>query len=384
MAKDLSRSIRHLRDFVAIPSVNPMGTDAVPAEFVGERRYAEHVAERLRRIGLDTALVGTGDRISVVAEARGRDATETVLIASHLDTVPVEAMEIDPFDPRIEAGRLYGRGSCDTKSGMASALAAIESLTERGGLRRNVILVGEADEEAKSIGVDDVLAHLGTRKPDWALATEPTGLGLVTHHKGVGRADLRATGIACHSSDPGLGRNAIVDISRAVLALEHLGARLAEKSDPLLGPGTLSVGLIGGGQAANIVPPDAWLHLDRRLLPGEDLVTMRAEIEEALARADVDNVRITNLSVEKPALGTAADSASVRACSKALAAIGRDASPGIAAFGTDAGLFSARGIDSVVFGPGQIAQAHTAAEFVEVAQVEAATKFFEHLLGSAD
>jgi acetylornithine deacetylase/succinyl-diaminopimelate desuccinylase-like protein len=361
-----------------------MGTDAVPAEFVGERRYAEHVAERLRRIGLDTALVGTGDRISVVAEARGRDATETVLIASHLDTVPVEAMEIDPFDPRIEAGRLYGRGSCDTKSGMASALAAIESLTERGGLRRNVILVGEADEEAKSIGVDDVLAHLGTRKPDWALATEPTGLGLVTHHKGVGRADLRATGIACHSSDPGLGRNAIVDISRAVLALEHLGARLARTSDPRLGPGTLSVGLIGGGQAANIVPPDAWLHLDRRLLPGEDLVTMRAEIEEALARADLDNVRITNISIEKPALGTAADSASVRACSKALAAIGRAASPGIAAFGTDAGLFSARGIDSVVFGPGQIAQAHTAAEFVEVAQVEAATKFFEHLLGSAD
>ena len=70
MASDLSNTIRYLRDFVAIPSVNPMGTDAVPAEHAGERRYAEHVAERLRQIGLDTALVGTGERISVVAEAR--------------------------------------------------------------------------------------------------------------------------------------------------------------------------------------------------------------------------------------------------------------------------------------------------------------------------
>ena len=384
VASDLSNTIRYLRDFVAIPSVNPMGTDAVPAEHAGERRYAEHVAERLRRIGLDTALVGTGERISVVAEARVRAATETVLIASHLDTVPVEAMEIDPFDPRIADGRLYGRGSCDTKSGMASALAAIERLLERGGLRRNVILVGEADEEATSLGVEDVLAHLAARRPDWALATEPTGLELVTHHKGVGRAELRATGIACHSSHPSLGRSAIVQISKAVLALEHLGARLAQRSDPLLGPGTLSVGLIGGGQAANIVPPDAWLHLDRRLLPGEDLASMRAEIEEALAMADLDDVRITTLSVEKPALGTGADSAAVRACSKAIEAIGRDASPAIAAFGTDAGLFSSHGIDSVVFGPGQIAQAHTAAEFVEIDQVEAATNFFEYLLGSAD
>lgn len=373
--------IRHLRDYVAIPSVNPMRNDRVPESIVGERRYAEHLEAQMRRIGLDAVIVGQGNRASVVAEARVSGATDTVLIASHLDTVPVEGMEIDPFDPKIDGDRLYGRGSCDTKAGMAAAIVALERLLAEGRLRRNVILVGEADEECSSIGVADVVEHLGTRRPDWTLATEPTEMELVTHHKGVGRANLRAEGVACHSSDPTLGHSAIVDISKAVIALDELAKRLRDRVDPRLGPATLSVGLVGGGQAANIVPPDAWLQLDRRLLPGETLESFREEVVATLRDAGLDKVEVTEASVEKPALATKADSPAVQACQQALSAIGLPTAPGIAAFGTDAGVFAEYDLPGVVFGPGSITRAHTAREYVEISQVEQATDFYLALLG---
>lgn len=372
--------IEHLRDYVAIPSVNPMRRDDLPAEIAGERRYAEHLLYQLRRLGLDAELIGAGERRSVVAEATVSDAAETVLIASHLDTVPVDAMEIPPFDPRIEDGRLYGRGSCDTKAGMAAAVAALEPLLRDGRLAKNVILVGEADEECGSVGVRDLLERLGTRRPDWALATEPTEMRVVTHHKGIAQVRIAAHGVSVHSSAPEKGRSAIVAAARAVLSLEALARRLAERCDPILGPPTLSVGLIWGGQAVNIVPARAAITLDRRILPGETEHTIAEEIGEALAHDGVEDVRLDSCTIEKPALATGRDHRSVRACLDALTRIGSAAETSIAAFATDASLLASRGIPGVVLGPGSIAQAHTAREYVAIEQVELATRFFSALL----
>jgi acetylornithine deacetylase/succinyl-diaminopimelate desuccinylase-like protein len=376
----LSASIRYLQDYVAIPSVNAMRRVDLPAEIVGERRYAEHLSSQLRRLGMDVAVIGDGERRSVVAEATVAGAKETVLIASHLDTVPVDAMEIPPFEPRIDCGRLYGRGSCDTKAGMAAAVAALEPLLAAGRLRCNVLLVGEADEECGSIGVRVLLEKLGARRPDWALATEPTEMRVVTHHKGIAQIRLAARGVACHSSDPGAGRSAIVDAARAVLSLEALSRQLAERRDPRLGSPTLSVGLISGGQAVNIVPDHASLTLDRRLIPGETERSIAEEIRAAFARDGVEDVTLESCSVEKPALATAADHPSVRACLAALARVGVAADVGTAAFATDASLLTEAGIPAIVLGPGSIAQAHTATEFVAIEQVELATRFFTALL----
>jgi len=371
--------IQLLRDYVAIPSVNPMRRDDIPDAIAGERRYATHLREQLRRLGLDAELLGSGERVSVIAEATARGARDTVLIASHLDTVPVDGMEIDPFEPRIEAGLLYGRGSCDTKSGMAAAVAALAQVLERGTLKRNVIIAGEADEECSSIGVRDVLERIGTRKPDWVLATEPTELAVVTSHKGIALVRLVAHGVSCHSSEPRAGRNAIVALARAVLALDALAEEIGGREHPTLGRPTLSVGVIGGGQAANIVPQRAWLLSDRRLLPGEDEATVCAEIRAALARHGADDVTVESCTVEKPALETAEDSPAVRTCQRVLADLSLPTATAIAAFATDAGLFTEVGLPGVVFGPGSIAQAHTAREFVAVDQVERATDVFVRL-----
>jgi acetylornithine deacetylase len=378
----LARSVALLRDYIAIPSVNPMERDDIPDAIAGERRYAEHVAAQLERLGLDAAVIGNGSRASVVAEARpAGDRRAPLLVASHLDTVPVDGMEIDPFDPRLDGGRLYGRGACDTKGGLAALLAALETVLARGTLRRPLVIVGEADEEFGSSGIADVLAHLGALRPDWVLATEPTSLRVVTHHKGIAEARIVARGVACHSSDPAAGRNAIYAIARAALGLEALGQRLAARPDPELGPATLSVGLVGGGHGFNVVPDHAWLVSDRRLLPGEDDTTVRQELEAALAEAGVaDLVTVEHVQAKKPALATAAGSDAVRRCRAALAGLGRDAPPASVAFATDAGLFGVRGIPAVVLGPGSIEQAHTAREYVDIEEVEAMAEFFVRLL----
>ncbi len=376
--------IRHLREYIAIPSVNPMRrTDQDPA-IVGERRYAEHLRQQLRRLGLDAELLGDPERPSVIAQATVADAGETILIASHLDTVPVDGMEIPPFDPRVADGRVFGRGACDTKSGMAALIAALERVLAQGTLRRNVIVVGEADEELGSSGISDVIDHLGAHPPDWVIATEPTELRVVTRHKGIVHARLRASGLACHSSEPARGRSAVLALCRAVLALDELAAELGRRADRQLGPATLSVGQIGGGTATNIVPDDAWLLLDRRCLPGENEVSVLAELEGMLAKHALDDVRVEWCSLEKAALATPDEDPSVRAVQAALRVAALDPTPCSVAFGTDAGVFGAHGIPGVVFGPGSIEQAHTANEWVAIDQVEAASAIFERLLATRE
>src|SRR5688572_12313145 len=322
----LSAAVRHLRDYVAIPSVNPMGRSDIDPRWLGEERYASHVQAQLGRLGIDSVLIGRDGRRSVVAEVRASRDAETLLVASHLDTVPVDNMVIDPFDPVIKDGRLYGRGSCDTKAGMAALIAALERVLARGTLARHLVIVGEADEETSdSIGVSDVLAHIEGSRIDWSIATEPTELRIVNAHKGTAMARLEAHGRACHSSEPGRGKNAIVALARAVLAIEALGAELGRHVHEGLGQATVSIGLIGGGQAPNIVPDRAWLALDRRTLPGDTRAGITREIEGALARAGIVDVELAELRMGKEPLFLAPEHAAFQACRRALERCGCDA-----------------------------------------------------------
>jgi acetylornithine deacetylase len=396
----LAPAVRYLRDYVAIPSVNPMRRDDIDPSIAGERRYAEHLREQLRRLGIDAELTGPPERPSVIGEATAAGARETLLVASHLDTVPVDGMEIDPFDPRIDSGRLYGRGSCDTKGGMAALVAALEAVLARGTLRRNLLVVGESDEELGSIGARAVLDQLSDRLPGaaeggaaardgsprqlgWAIATEPTELRVVTRHRGVTHAKLHAAGVAGHSSDPSMGRNAIVALARAAVALDALAATLGERRDPTLGPATLSIGLVEGGSAVNVIPDRASLTLDRRTLPGESAESVRAEIEARLESDGIRHVEVEWCRVEKGALATPDSHPAVQVCQRALAAEGLPTPTTAAAFATDGGVFESAGLASVVLGPGSILQAHTPREWVELRQVETMAAIFTRILEEA-
>lgn len=379
-----SDAVRHLRDYVAIPSVNPMGRTDIDPGWIGEARYAEFVNQQLRRLKVDSTVVGAGERRSVVGEVRASRSAETLMVASHLDTVPVDNMAIDPFDPVIRDGRLYGRGSCDTKAGMAALMAALERVLARGTLARNLVVVGEADEESSgSLGVSDVLAHLGSSRVDWVLATEPTELRLINAHKGTAVARVESRGKACHSSDPTRGKNAIVELAHAVTCLERFAGELATKPYPGLGPATLSIGVIGGGQAPNVVPDRAWLLMDRRTLPGDTSASMQAELRRALEAGGLADVDVTEVRMGKYPLSTPLEHPALVACQRALSRAGRDPNVGSVAFATDAGMFAREGIPSLVLGPGSITQAHTEAEYIEIEQLELMVGIFEQLLEGA-
>jgi acetylornithine deacetylase/succinyl-diaminopimelate desuccinylase-like protein len=379
-----SPAVRYLRDYVAIPSVNPMGRSDIDPAWIGEERYARCVQHQLGKLGVDSVIVGEGTRRSVVAEVRRAAALETVLVASHLDTVPVDHMSIDPFDPCVRDNHLLGRGSCDTKAGMAALMAALERVLARGSLARNLVLVGEADEESSgSVGVSDVLAHLGGSRIDWAIATEPTELRLVNAHKGTAVVRVEARGHACHSSDPSQGKNAIVLLAQAIGVLERLGKELGSRPQTGLGPATLSIGLIAGGQAPNIVPDRAWLAMDRRTLPGDTSESLGAEVERALRAAGLSGVQVSEVRIGKEPLFTAPSQLAVQRCQRALERAGCDPEPRSVAFGTDAGQFAGAGIPSVVLGPGSIARAHTEAEYVEIDQLERMVGIFEQILEGA-
>jgi acetylornithine deacetylase len=219
---------------------------------------------------------------------------------------------------------------------------------------------------------------------DFAIATEPTELKLVNAHKGTASVRIAARGRACHSSDPSQGDNAIVRLAGAITALDALVADLlANKRHAELGPATLCVSLVAGGQAHNIVPDRAWLVMDRRTLPGETAAEIQAEVDNALSQAGVVGVEIEDLHLGKAPLHTPPHHPAVVACHRALARSGCEPELCGVAFGTDAGLFAREGIPSLVLGPGSIAQAHTDTEYVDIDQLEKMQAVFEALLEGA-
>ena len=286
-----------LADLVRRPSVNPMGRDVSGPEYL-EGRVTDFLVQRFTALGLPWARqpVSPG-RDNVVARL---DATvpraPVILWDAHQDTVPVENMTIEPFVPVIRDGRMYGRGTCDVKGGMAAMIAAVERLlTHRGDRAATVVFSATVNEEfgfsgAKALArlwepaatdapVTDAAARkVVGRRPALAVVAEPTALDLVTQHKGAIRWRIRVHGRACHSAFPEHGSNAIYPAGRVILALEALACDLLTRhADHPCGPPTLNLGTIRGGAGVNLVPDLTVLEVERRVLPGESPAEARAE-----------------------------------------------------------------------------------------------------------
>ena len=321
-------------------------------------------------------------RPNVIARLPGRDASRRVILEAHTDTVSVQGMNIPPFEPRVEDGKLFGRGSCDTKAGLAAMMHAVASVHEDGIQPPcEVWMAAVVDEEFSYRGVvklcEDLTAHA-------ALVAEPTGLRAIVAGKGVLRWRIVVRGKAAHSSKPHLGVNAISHAARIVLAIEEDHARLAAQVHPLLGPATVNVGLIHGGVQVNFVPDTCAIEIDRRLLPGESgpavLAHYQGLLDELKAQHPTFDAVMEPPRIMDEALETAADSAPARFASAVLAEMGLDGTPGGVPFGSDASKLSREGIPSLIIGPGSIDQAHAAVEFVEIAEVERALTFYRNFI----
>jgi acetylornithine deacetylase len=376
---------RILSDLVAIPSVNPMGR---PLEGPGifEAELSNYLESSFRGIGLavERQPVAPG-RDNILARRHAPESTRTIVFDVHQDTVPVDGMVIEPFRPHIEGGRLYGRGSCDVKASMAAILVAIERLArERPSGVPSLVVACTVDEEFTHLGSSRLAESLG--KVDLAIVAEPTQLDIVNTHKGAVRWKIRTKGVACHSSTPEKGDNAIYRMGRILAALERHAQQLASgPRDPVLGPPSLSVGRVEGGQSVNIVPDWCEIEVDRRLNPREKATECPGLLLDFL-RAElgtVDRVEFDPPWIDLPALAAESSRQWIEPVSGAIARVlGRSPAVRGVPFGTDAGPLGEAGIPCLVLGPGDIAQAHTKDEWVELDQVRLAVDVYYEVVKS--
>jgi acetylornithine deacetylase/succinyl-diaminopimelate desuccinylase-like protein len=397
--------VQLLGDLVRIPSVNPMGR-AVSGDIYYEHRMTGHLEALFRGWGLPVERHSVAPlRDNIVTCVEGDVPPERggkiVMLEAHQDTVPVDGMNIPPFEPKIESGRLYGRGSCDIKGGMSAMIAAVARLAkEKPAGRPTVVLACTINEEhgftgashwaatyfgrppASGHGPEEVppagRTKLLPRVPDATIVAEPTKLNVVVAHKGAARWRCTARGVATHSSQPHMGDNAIYRMSRVLAALEAYGRDVVPQlaNHPLCGHPTLSVGLIWGGISVNTVPDSCTIEIDRRVLPMEDPRVALDHCLDYLQSMCGADERIVH---EKPFMLTRglADTNNGELAARLGDVIRKHGGPGErigVPFGTDAPHYAATGCPTVVFGPGSIDQAHTADEWLDIEQLRTASE----------
>lgn len=367
-----------LRALIALPSVNPA---FVPAGYkrAGEQNMAEFLATVGARAGLDVELQSVlPGRPNLIARLAPRGAIkQRILLAPHLDTVPADDLQ---FEPTTKQGRLHGRGACDTKGSVAAMYSAMCELAHgnRRPAETEIIFAGLCDEENAQAGSRALVAS--GFKADLAIVGEPTKLSVVTAHKGSLWIRLTTHGKSAHGATPQLGKNAVHAMAPVVEALEgDYREQLARRpKHPLLGLPTSSVGSIIGGSQPNIVPDKCHIEIDRRTLPGETEASVTREITDLLRakklKADF------NLLKGAPSLPLETDH-TLPLVQQFMRSAGQSKPLGVHYF-CDAAVLSAGGTPSVVFGPGDIAQAHTADEWIELDQLERARRMLVEFLHS--
>jgi acetylornithine deacetylase len=350
---------------VAVESINP---DVVPGGS-GEASLAQVVAEWCDRAGLETTLSDAAPgRPNVVAVARGRGTGRSLMLNAHLDTVGVAGMD-DPLTPRLDGGRLYGRGAYDMKGSLAACMLAA-ARARREGLSGDVVLTAVADEEFASVGTEAIAASM---QADAAIVTEPTELELAVAHRGFVHVEIETVGRAAHGSRPHLGIDAIAKMGHVLVGIEDLDRRLrAHPTHPYVGSGSVHASLIEGGQEFSSYPARCIVQAERRTIPNEtvELAQELAEIVSGAGKADPDftaHVRVLASREPFEVDESAEVVRAVRSCAERI--LGVEPELVGVSFWADSALLAEAGIPTVLFGP-RGEGAHAEVEWVDVASLE--------------
>jgi acetylornithine deacetylase len=354
----MSESVELLERLVAIESCNPT---LVPGGS-GEAAIASVVAEWLESRGVETEVdeLAPG-RANVIGRVRGTGGGRTLLLNGHLDTVGLGGPD-GGLEPRVESGRMYGRGAYDMKCGVVAIMLAAARAVELR-LAGDVVVTAVADEEDRSIGSERIAA---TITADAAIVAEPTELSLVIAHRGFVWLEIETAGRAAHGSRYDLGIDAIARMGPILSAIGALDERLRREGEPhpLLGGASIHASLIEGGTELSTYPDRCVVSVERRTIPGETAAAVEEELRGLAGDADV-----RTLFVREP-LETPPDAPVVDALLRhAETTLGERPEVVGAPYWTDAALFGAAGIPSVIFGP-RGEGAHAATEWVELEDIE--------------
>jgi acetylornithine deacetylase/succinyl-diaminopimelate desuccinylase-like protein len=337
-----------------------------------ERAQVEYLAEIAGRQGasvrLEEVLPG---RLNFYAAFSGDLPGKTIALEAHGDTVPGGP----PFRYDAASGRVYGRGACDTKGALAAMLAAAVRASRSGSLRGTALVVSTCREET---GGEGALAFAASSpRPDMTVVGEPTRLEIVRANKGAWRTRITTRGRAAHSSAPQEGRNAIVLMCEVIRILEaEFAPYLASFRNGLLGAPTMSVGTIRGGDVVNIVPASCSIEVDWRLIPETDSAEILDRLRKRFPDAGIEEYEFYPPFYEPDGSETLA-----RMARAVEAATGKPAVFAGAPWAANAGIVQREaGLSCVVFGPGDIAQAHTADEYVSWDQVVQAANIYQRFL----
>ena len=363
-----------LRQLVQIDSRNP----TLASDGPGEGAVAASLAATLAAWGFRVEQQEVFDgRPNVIARIGAAKSGRTLMLNGHLDVVGIKGMTHPAFDAEEHGGRLYGRGSADMKAGIAAMCAA----AGRAGstIDGEIIVAAVIDEEHESAGTRALLSSGVVA--DAAIIPEPTGLAICPAHRGFAWVEIIVRGRAAHGSRHEIGIDAIRHAGLLLAELDRIDAeKLPQRSHRLLGRPSLHASFIKGGLGMSTYPDRCVLTIERRTIPGEEPGTALDEIRAACDRVRSSRPTFTadtRLIFEQRPSDVPEDTHIVEVLAGALKWTGRSARiEGLSAW-TDAALLNAAGIPTVCFGPGDIALAHAAEEFVPLAEVTAATEVLE-------
>ena len=357
-----------LRRLIAHPSENPPGNEGACARFLQSFLEERGVASRLVEVS-----PGRPNLYATLGSSR-----PTLVLCGHLDTVPAgDGWTVEPFAGSVTGGRVYGRGACDMKAGLAAMTAVLLALKRSGiPLRGSLALHAVIDEEETSLGAKQAAVE---QPGDWVIVTEPSSGKVLSTGNGQLNLEIVFHGRAVHSSHPEDGRNAIHDAAAFVSLVEAENGRLAAAPYPGIGPATYSVGLVEGGRGGSTVADRCQLTLDRRVLPSEGLDGAEDGVRRLLSQLEAERPGLDwslSRTVAFAPLRATDAGRLVEALNGAVADLGGTVPaehPGMR-FATDAAWYAAAGRPAVVFGPGDVSMAHQPDEHVAIEDLNVSTR----------
>ena len=360
--------IELLQELVQIDSRNPPGN---------ETGVAKYIYDWLTDKGIQAELIEWGEnRYNVIAEIG--NGSNGLMLSGHIDIVPfgnLENWKYDPLGATIVGDKLHGRGTSDMKGGVAAIMEAAAKLSKEN-FKRKLLLTFTGDEESGLEGAKFLVA----KRPEifngikYGVVGEPTQLNIRAIHKGIVQFKAVFSGKAAHGSKPWLGDNAILKANKFIANLQMLEKVLAKKKDPMLGSGTINVGVISGGTKINIVPESCEVEVDRRITRKETMQEALKQLQDAAKKAD-PKVKFANIEM-RPPLDNPLDSPLI----EMIQNITKAKVLGESGY-TEAGYFRQKlGIDCVVCGPGDSKLAHVANEWISVKMVDRAAQVYEKLI----